>query len=134
MGGAIGAVMMAGTMKSLQLSLESNLVAKTTLSESDLHHTIRQALQSSKQDCLANFTPKTQADPNPYAQGLYGADREWGIGEVFQLKKSGSTVLEKGQSFKGSLEIVKMSLRGQNPTPTLIPQKSPEEAKSQDHL
>ena len=115
-GGAIGSVMVAGTMKSLQLSLESNLVAKATLAEMDVHHTIRQALQGSKQDCLANFTPKTQADPNPYAQGLYGADREWGIGEVFQLYKGGVKVLEKGQAFKGSLEIVKMSLKGVKPT------------------
>ena len=115
-GGAIGAVVVAGSMKSLQLSLESNLVAKATLAEMDIHHTIRQALQGSKQDCLNNFTPKTQADPNPYAQGLYGADREWGIGEVFQLYKDGAKVLEKKQTFKGSLEIVKMSLKGVKPT------------------
>ena len=115
-GGAIGAVVVAGSMKSLQLSLESNLVAKATLAEMDIHHTIRQALQGSKQDCLANFTPEAQADPNPYAQGLYGADREWGIGEVFQLYKGGAKVLEKKQTFKGSLEIVKMSLKGVKPT------------------
>ena len=115
-GGAIGAVVVAGTMKSLQLSLESNLVAKATLAEMDIQHTIRQALQGNKQDCLANFTPEEKADPDPYAQGIYGDDREWGIGEVFQLYKDGAKVLEKKQTFKGSLEIVKMSLKGVKPT------------------
>ena len=112
--GAIGGVMVAGHMKTLQLSLESNLVAKSSLAEADLHYTIGQALQG--QDCLANFKTKTQADPNPYAQGLYGDDREWGIGEVFQLKKGGTVVLEKGEDFKRILEIVKMSLKG-DPNP-----------------
>ena len=125
--GAIGGVMLAGSMKTLQLSLQSAQVVKSSLSESDLHHTIRQVL-SSKQDCLSNFKPTGETIPSdpkqPSSIGLYGADREWGVGEVVRFAKTfGNTdntddeaLLKKGVAFKGDLSIVKMELKGDLPT------------------
>ena len=128
-GGAIGAVMVAGTMKSLQLSLESAIVSRSTLAETDIHHTVSNILRN-RADCLANFKPKAQNLPSSTSQpedkiGLFGADRDWGVGEVVRLVKNASTqtttddviVLEKGKSFKNSLEIVKMEFKGTLPTP-----------------
>ena len=126
--GAVGGVIIAGSMKSLQLSLQSAQVVKSSLSESDLHHTIRQVL-SSKQDCLSNFKPTGETIPSDPKQassiGLYGADREWGVGEVVRFAKTfGNTdntddeaLLKKGVAFKGDLSIVKMELKGQPPRP-----------------
>ena len=126
--GAVGGVIIAGSMKSLQLSLQSAQVVKSSLSESDLHHTIRQVL-SSKQDCLSNFKPTGETIPSdpkqPSSIGLYGADREWGVGEVVRFAKTfGNTdntddeaLLKKGVAFKGDLSIVKMELKGQPPRP-----------------
>ena len=122
-GGAIGAVVVAGTMKSLQLSLESSLVARSTLAESDIHHTISNILRN-QDDCLANFDPKAESLPSSNAIGLYGADRAWGVGELVQLVKNAGTsgtaddvtALEKGEIFKSSLKIVKMELKGTLPT------------------
>ena len=125
--GAVGGVIIAGSMKSLQLSLQSAQVVKSSLSESDLHHTIRQVL-SSKQDCLSNFKPTGETIPSdpkqPSSIGLYGADREWGVGEVVRFAKTfGNTdntddeaLLKKGVAFKGDLSIVKMELKGQLPS------------------
>ena len=114
MGGAIGAVMLAGSMKTLQLSLETSQVARSTLSEAEFRHIINQFF-TDKDKCLANFKPKTPVPTaSPYSIGLYGDNREWGVGEVFKLDSA--IPLEKGGDFKGDLKIVKMELKGDLPT------------------
>ena len=124
-GGAIGSVVVAGSMKSLQLSLESAQVVRSSLSESELRFSLAQIL-TNEEDCKANLKPTADNVPDPKAVGLYGAKRDWGRGEVVQLKKNiGNNVagdasteaddillVEQGVSFKGDLNIVKMALKG----------------------
>ena len=124
-GGAIGSVIVAGSMKSLQLSLESAQVVRSSLSESELRFSLAQIL-TNEEDCKANLKPTADNVPDPKAVGLYGAKRDWGRGEVVQLKKNiGNNVagdasteaddillVEQGVSFKGDLNIVKMVLKG----------------------
>ena len=124
-GGAIGSVVVAGSMKSLQLSLESAQVVRSSLSESELRFSLAQIL-TNEEDCKANLKPTADNVPDPKAVGLYGAKRDWGRGEVVQLKKNiGNNVagdasteaddillVEQGVSFKGDLNIVKMVLKG----------------------
>ena len=123
--GAVGGVIIAGSMKSLSLSMQSAQVARSSLSESDMRHSISQIL-SNTGDCLANFdptpTPNTvPTDPEQAsALGLYGDNRDWAVGEVVRLAKtlgnSDNTddvaLLKKGVAFKGDLEIVQMELKG----------------------
>ena len=117
--GAVGGVIIAGSMKSLSLSLQSAQVVRSSLSESDLRHSLRQTLGNSD-DCSKNLEPTAETLPDPKAIGLYGIKREWGRGEVVQLVKNAGTsttsddilLLEKGVDFKGDLEIVKMELKG----------------------
>ncbi len=128
MAGAVGGVIIAGSMKSLSLSLQSAQVVKSSLSESDLRHSIGQVLNNSA-DCLANFKPTGATAPSDPEQassiGLYGADREWGVGQIVRLVKTqGNTdnsddtaLLKKGVAFKGDLTIVKMELKGTLPSP-----------------
>ncbi len=128
MAGAVGGVIIAGSMKSLSLSLQSAQVVKSSLSESDLRHSIGQVLNNSA-DCLANFKPTGATAPSDPEQassiGLYGADREWGVGQIVRLVKTqGNTdnsddtaLLKKGVAFKGDLTIVKMELKGALPSP-----------------
>ena len=121
--GAVGGVIIAGSMKSLSLSLQSAQVVKSSLSEFDLRFSIGQVL-GVKEDCKANFEPKTANLPTSQAFGLYGDDREWGRGEVVKLVKNAGTtateddqtLLEKGEAFKGDLTIVKMELKGSTAT------------------
>ena len=136
--GAVGGVIIAGSMKSLSLSLQSAQVVRSSLSESDLKHSLTQVLSNSK-DCSANLKPTDASLPTPNAIGLYGDDREKGRGEVVQLKKNvgdndpaDSTtetndilLLDKGVAFKGNLNIVKMELKGSTATEdTNNPQKN----------
>ena len=123
--GAVGGVIIVGSMKSLSLSMQSAQVARSSLSESDMRHSISQIL-SNTGDCLANFdptpTPNTvPTDPEQAgALGLYGTNRDWAVGEVVRLAKtlgnSDNTddvaLLKKGVAFKGDLEIVQMELKG----------------------
>ena len=126
-GGAIGAVVVAGSMKSLQLSLESAQVVKSSLSESDLRFSIGQTLHNTS-DCVTNFAPTSATVPTDPEQassiGLYGTNRDFGRGEVVRLAKTlGTTdtaddipILKKGVAFKGALNIVKMELKGAGDT------------------
>ncbi len=128
MAGAVGGVIIAGSMKSLSLSLQSAQVVKSSLSESDLRHSIGQVLNNSA-DCLANFKPTGATAPSDPEQassiGLYGADREWGVGQIVRLVKTqdntdnsdDTALLKKGVAFKGDLTIVKMELKGTLPSP-----------------
>ena len=114
-------------MKSLQLSLESAQVVRSSLSESDLRFSIGQTLHSIS-DCVANFAPTSATVPSDPEQadsiGLYGANREYGLGEVVRLAKTldnadntdDTPVLKKGVAFKGDLNIVKMALKGSSDT------------------
>ena len=117
-GGAIGSIIIAGSMKSLQLSLESSQVAHASLSEAEFRHMINQFFTpNDNQKCLDNFAhlPTKPTGPDYDAIGLFGNDSKWGVGEVFKLDSS--IPLVKGKTFKGALEIVKMELKGELPTP-----------------
>lgn len=115
--GAIGATIVAGTMKTLSVSLQSSQVVKSTITEANLQFAIGQVLND-EDDCKANFKPKSGSiDSN--ALGLYGTDRELGRGQLGRLVKNvGETdemaLLERGKVFKenSSLEIVKMRVTG----------------------
>ena len=115
-GGAIGSIIIAGSMKSLQLSLESSQVAHASLSEAEFRHMINQFFTpNDNQKCLDNFAhlPTKPTGPDYDAIGLFGDNSEWGVGEVFKLDSS--IPLVKGKTFKGALEIVKMELKGDLP-------------------
>ena len=77
---------------------------------------------------MANFVPTSATVPSDPEQadsiGLYGANREYGLGEVVRLAKTlgnadntdDTPVLKKGVAFKGDLNIVKMALKGSSDT------------------
>ena len=122
--GAVGGVIIAGSMKSLSLSLQSAQVARSSFSESNLRHALSQVL-SHEEDCKANLKPTGASLPTPNnAIGLYGDNREKGRGETVQLIKNAGTpdtaddtvLLEKGVAFGGDLNIVKMELKGSTAT------------------
>ena len=111
--GAIGSVIIAGSMRSLQIAVESSQVAHTTLSEAEFRQMINQFFTpDNNQKCLDNFKRITaEKTGGKYNVGVFGDNSEWGVGEVFKLDTS--IPLVKGKDFKGDLEIVKMELRGE---------------------
>ena len=104
---SLGIVVMGGTLKILQISLQSSQLSRASLAEQELQIAVAQALKSGSDQCKANLRPKDGSDGN-----LDGSDKEKGIGSLTALKKGTHVLLESGVSFKNSLDIVKMSLTG----------------------
>ena len=110
----LGAVVFAGSMKTLTISLDASRLVTATLTEADLRHVVGQVLND-QPACIANFDPKANAVPTSITEttalGLYGPQKDWGRGEVVRLAKGASSI-RRGEQFKGDLEIVKMELTG----------------------
>ena len=110
----LGAVVFAGSMKTLTISLNASRLVTATLTEADLRHVVGQVV-TDQPACIANFDPKSNTVPTSITEttalGLYGPQKDWGRGEVVRLAKGASSI-RRGEQFKGDLEIVKMELTG----------------------
>ena len=96
-------MLLSGSAKFVEMSLQSSNVAKAVLAESEFKQTIIQGLES--EGCHEN--DKDQAKLNP--DHLEGDDKDDGIG-AFSSGFSLNGI--KVGDFKGSIEVVKMELRG----------------------
>ena len=118
MAGAIGSVIMIGSVKSLSFSLQASQVARAGLTELELRNTINLALGGGfSGSCGTNLNPKTGT--------LKGDNKAKGIGYVDRLLIDGQMppAIQTGESFKGDLRIVKMALKGDESTdPKTSPQ------------
>ena len=116
--GAIGSVIMIGSVKSLSFSLQASQVARAGLTELELRNTINLALGGGfSGSCGTNLNPKTGT--------LKGDNKAKGIGYVDRLLIDGQMppAIQTGESFKGDLRIVKMALKGDESTdPKTSPQ------------
>ena len=129
--GAVGGIIIAGSMKSLSVSLQSAQVARSSLTETTLAHTLSRALDST--NCSINLQPKAGstgrlvADTNPVTDPKNGKGKLSKLTIRYQtgtreVTKDGETVTEPvyedrevvktGEDFKGNFHIVKMALRG----------------------
>ena len=117
MAGALGSIIVAGSMKSLTLSLQTAQVARSALTELELKQVVAKTLRSG--ECGGNLTPTTKlkAGTNPTTDPLKG------VGVVDKMSFEGQDLIEKGKDFKGDLRIVKLALKGnanQDPKGTTV--------------
>ena len=104
---AVGAVIMAGTMKVLDVSLQSSRATRSSLTEQQLRRVVDNLI-SKEESCKGNL--------KPHASHLVETTTGTGQGEVKKLEEytgaTAGTELLKPGLFKGDLEIIKMELIG----------------------
>ena len=119
MASVIGGVVIAGSLKSVQVSTQASKIVRATISESELKLALGASLGGDTADnqkyCKANLKPNPGSFPNPITDdntgaGLYGDDREWGRGELAKLVTGNVAVLKKGGAFKSDITIVKIAV------------------------
>ena len=112
-GAVVGTMLLSGSAKFVEMSLQSSNVAKAVLAESDFEQTIKQGLRS--KGCN---TDKAQADLKSAKlvadSKVPGSAPNDGIGALkpdFSLPGG----IKKDGVFKGSIKVVKMELRNVDP-------------------
>ena len=103
--GAVGSIIIAGSMKSLTLSLQTAQIARSSLTETELKFTFNEALKPGH--CESNLRPeKIKPTSTPPT----------GLGTVDELMVGNKVLIESGKDFKGDIRVVRMEMRGPSGT------------------
>ena len=108
-GAVIFTTVLGGSAKFVEITLQSSNTSKAILTENDFKQTIAKGLTIAKDSIKAGCST-TPGDASLKPKELVGSDRDDGIGTLkdgFELPGG----IKKGD-FKGSIEVVKMELRG----------------------
>ena len=105
--GVVGSIIMAGTLKTLSLSVQSSQVARSSISEQTINSLVGDILNN-ENECKVNLHPNK----------ITGEDKLKGAGSVKALTQKSATILKTRSVFKNSLEIVDMRLSGEKDSST----------------
>ena len=106
--GALGSIIVASSLKSLDLSLQATQVLRSTFTLSELDDTLAKALSGGQDGaCGTNLKPSSYPDGT-----LTGSHALKGLGTVPSLKIQNTEVLKTGADFKQQFHIIKMEMKG----------------------
>ena len=103
-GGAIGAVIMLGSVKGLSIALQAGGVSRSILTENDFRMTLSKAVNH----CWVNFKPEkiTNSDSTKKSKGIGALEAIYSVAGGQEV-----SLISKGV-YKRDIEVVKMELRG----------------------